>query len=31
MKILIVDEEEDYRALQGRESSQSYDKEKIKT
>ncbi len=31
MKILIVDEEEDYRVLQGRASSQSYDKEKIKS
>jgi hypothetical protein len=31
MKILIVDEEEDYRVLQGRASSQSYAKEKIKS
>ncbi len=31
MKILIVDEEEDYRVLQGRASSQSCDKEKIKS
>jgi hypothetical protein len=31
MKILIVDEEEDYRVLRGRAYSQSYDKEKIKS